>query len=345
MVDTARRAVAELAASQHRAFTRKQAAEREFDYRRVATALRAGWLEEPVPGVLTVCDGVPTWEQRLQVVVLACGNHGAASHRSAARLLGLDGFDSSGNATIEVSVSREFRLDPAVVAVTHHVTPFDSSDLTSINGIRCTTTQRTLADIGSVVRPRKLVRRALTSARRRGLDLAATRDTAERLHRPGQSGTGVLLRLLDSVPWEGTLPATWFEELLTLCLEDSSLPARVLQCPIVDAKGRIVARTDIGFPAVRLGVEAHSRQFHFGPDAERLDEDRDIAVTLCGWELMYLGWHATKRPAAGARGHPRRRQRTCRRTATLRPGARTVSCRSGFPLRQLTLRLRGGHST
>ena len=40
--------------------------------------------------------------------------------------------------------------------------------------------------------------------------------------------------------------------------------------------GRIVARTDVGIPSVRLGLEAHSRRFHFGPDAEPLDEQRDM---------------------------------------------------------------------
>jgi hypothetical protein len=40
------RAVAELAASQHRAFTRQQAAELNFDKGRVATAKRLGWLED-----------------------------------------------------------------------------------------------------------------------------------------------------------------------------------------------------------------------------------------------------------------------------------------------------------
>jgi hypothetical protein len=264
MVDTARRAVAELAASQHRAFTRKQAAALDFDYRRIATALRSGWLDEPIPGVLAVRDGPPSWEQRLQLVVLACGGHGAASHRAAARLHALDGFDSPHNAAVEASVSRSFRLDPAVSSVVHHVTPLDPADLTIVNGIRCTTVERTLADLGSVVRGRKPVRRALTRARRR----------------------------------EGTLPQTWFEELLGLCLEDPHLPPRVPQCPIRDEHGRIVARTDIGIPAVRLGIEAHSRTFHFGPDASALDEDRDIATTRCGWELMYLGWYATRKPAA-----------------------------------------------
>ncbi len=97
------------------------------------------------------------------------------------------------------------------------------------------------------------------------------------------------MRLLDGIPCEGRLPATWFEELLHLCLADRALPAVVPQCAIRDRHGRIVARTDLGIPSVQLGLEAHSRRFHFGPDAERLDEDRDLAVAACGWELIYLG--------------------------------------------------------
>jgi hypothetical protein len=54
MLDDAVRAVAELAASQHRAFTRRQAADLKFDKDRVATAKRQGWLTEPYPGVLVL---------------------------------------------------------------------------------------------------------------------------------------------------------------------------------------------------------------------------------------------------------------------------------------------------
>lgn len=230
------------------------------------------------------------------MVVLAAGSHGVASHRTAARLHALDGFDSARNAAVEVSVSRTYRLDPAVSAVTHHVTPFDPIDITAISGIPCTTLPRTLGDLGSVVHDATQVRRAPTSARRRGLDLESLRATTERLHRPGQAGTGVLLRLLHAIPWEGSLPATWFEELLVLCLNDPSLPEIVPQFPITNDSGEVVARTDLGIPSVRLGLEGHSRRFHWGPDAERLDEDRDIAAALCGWELTYLGWYSTHRP-------------------------------------------------
>jgi hypothetical protein len=64
--------------------------------------------------------------------------------------------------------------------------------------------------------------------------------------------------------------------------------------------GSVVAKTDIGLPDVKLGLEGHSRRFHFGPDVEPLDEQRDLAVATCGWELQYLGWYAAQRPAESA---------------------------------------------
>ena len=154
----ARKALIEQAAKQHNAITRRQAGQLHFDYRRVATAVRAGWLAEPVPGVLVLTDGPQTWHQRLMVVILAAGRHGVASHRSAARLQGLDGFETSRNATIEASVQRAFPLDPAVAA--------RAVDLTTMRPDLCTTL-RTLWPLGSVA-PRKTSACALTSAVRRG---------------------------------------------------------------------------------------------------------------------------------------------------------------------------------
>jgi len=296
MPDNAVRAVAELAAAQHRAFTRRQAAHLHFGSRRIATAKRSGWLAEPVPGVLTLTGAGPTWHQRLMVLVLAGNGHAVVSHRAAARLHRLDGFEHAGMAVVEASVTRAFRLQLPDTVV-HHVTPLEPCDLTMVDGLPCTSVARTLADVGSVVRDRQQVSRALTAARRRGMNALAIRSTAERLHRPGQSGTGVLIRLLDAIRCEGGVPDSWFEELLRCCLGSPHLPPLVTQCPITDASGRIVARTDIGFPSVKLGLEAHSRRFHFGPIAGKLDEERDLAAATCGWELLYLGWYATKRPA------------------------------------------------
>ena len=294
MPDDAVRAVAELAASQHRAFTRRQAADLNFDKGRVATAKRLGGLDEPFPGVLVIVGADGGWHSRLMAATLAEGGHAVASHRSAARLHGLDGFDQCD--AVEVSVTRSHRWRRSARVIAHHVRALDRADLVRIDGIRCTGLARTLADLGAVVEP-LAVRRALTAARRRGASLRWIQSTADRLHRPGPSGAPVLLRQLATIPYEGRVPDSWFEELVALCLDDPAIPPIELQYPIRNAHGRIVATTDIGIPSVRLGLEAHSRQFHFGPDAEPLDEQRDMAAATCGWDLQYLGWYATRRPA------------------------------------------------
>jgi hypothetical protein len=101
---------------------------------------------------------------------------------------------------------------------------------------------------------------------------------------------------LATIPFEGRIPDSWFEELLAMCLDDPDIPDLALQYPIRDDSGRVVAKPDIAVPSVRLGLECHSRRFHFGPDAEPLDEQRDLAAAACGWQLNYLGWYATRRP-------------------------------------------------
>ena len=180
--------------------------------------------------------------------------------------------------------------------MTHHCETLIEDDLVVVEGVRCTGVARTLAELGSVVNPQQ-VWRALIEARRRNVSPIWLRQTALRVHRPGQSGSGVLLRALDRWSTEGRLPESWFEALLEELLNDPSIPEVPRQYTIRNAAGRFVARVDLAIPSVRLGLEAHSRQFHFGPIHELRDEDRDLRAAAAGWELLYLGWYATQSPA------------------------------------------------
>ena len=78
------------------------------------------------------------------------------------------------------------------------------------------------------------------------------------------------------------------------------IPPLVRQHVIEDARGRFVARVDLAVPTARLAIEAHSREFHFGPERETADEDRDLRLAAEGWEVLYLGWYSQRRPAAVA---------------------------------------------
>jgi hypothetical protein len=252
---------------------------------------RAGHLERPFPNVLRLAAAPRTWEQDVLAALLATSTPVAASHRSAAALHGLDGCLPG---VVELSVTSRHRVALGGVIV-HHVDVLDPADLVSVAGISCTGLARTLSDLGSVVEP-SVVERALDDARRRGVSLRWLETTATRLHRPGQRGTGVLLRLLAEASRTPAVRGSWFEKLVEDCLRSPELPPLVRQHAVHDPEGRLVGILDLAFPSIRLGVEAHSRQFHFGRAGEHRDEDRDHRLARSGWEVLYVGWQSTRRP-------------------------------------------------
>lgn len=290
--DDAWGAVAELAASQHGVTNRRQAAALSFDYRCVARALEAGRLDEPVPGVLVLRGAPATFHQRLAVAVLAGGGT-IASHRAAALLQGLDGVRV---APIEVTVRRG-RYPSIDGVVVHRSTPLDERDVTVVDGIRCTTVARTLCDLGAVL-PQDDVERCLDGALRRGASLRWVEETLARLDRPGPSGTATLRRILADPRRAGGVPESWFERLVRRALAAPDIPPVVLQHPVRGPDGRVVARFDAAIPEWRIGVEAHSAEWHDRPGRVWRDLERDNAVKAVGWTIVYVTWSLAHDPAA-----------------------------------------------
>jgi hypothetical protein len=179
----------------------------------------------------------------------------------------------------------------------HHTNVLDPVDRYERDSLPCTSLARTLADLGSTESEARVWRALIAARRIHRVNPLWLQQTAVRLHRPGQLGTGVLMRALRRWSAEGTVPDSWFEELLRCLIQHPDIPPLVPQFVVTDADGKFVARLDFGIPSARLGIEGHSREFHFGPIREEADEDRDLRVTACGWELIYLGWYAQRRPA------------------------------------------------
>jgi hypothetical protein len=284
--------VADLLAAQHGLVSIRQARARGLSRATVARRVSSGVLDRPMPHVVRLRAVPRTYLQELLAASLSTGWRAVASHRAAASLHGLDGCPSG---TIELSIERRHRTTlPG--AVVHHVQALEPCDRTVIDAVPATGLARTLCDLGSVV-PRERVERALDDVRRRGISLRWLQATAERLHRPGQAGTGVLLSLLEEARRQPTVRGSWFERLVEDCVGAPDLPPLVRQYAVRHADGRLAGILDLAFPTLRLGVEAHSRQFHFGPRAQHADEDRDHRLAACGWEVLYVGWQHTKRPA------------------------------------------------
>jgi very-short-patch-repair endonuclease len=282
-------AVGEFAASRYGVITRKQAAAIGLTPKVVTRRVKAGYLREPTPGVLTVAGSEESWHQRMLVATLASGGIGVAGFRSAAALHRLDGY-SHGPVELLLPTARR---NAALIATVHRAS-FSPDDVATVDGIRCTNIARTLIDIASVDRPER-VAQAFESAWRNGVSLAWLRHTAESLQGHGQRGARLIIQLLDGADAHRRPSESVLELRLERILKD--VPGLVRQHSVVTNGGSFVARVDFAIPGARIAVEAHSRRFHFGPGAVAADEAREHALKSAGWDVYYFGQQSMKAPA------------------------------------------------
>lgn len=282
------------AASHHAVLTRREAADLHLPRSALAHLRRDGLLREPSRDVFVASWAPTTWRQRLYIATRAAGGGVTVSHRAAAQLHRIDGFEH-GLVEVTVRKGRRLRIDGCI---THQTTrSWANDDVVVIDGVRCTSLARTLVDLPTVVDD-LLVERALDDFQRRGLSLNWLERTARRLHRPGQRGTRVILDELDRRRHAGRVRDSWFEKLVEASLASIWLPPIVRQHEVYDEDGNLIARLDLAVPIVRLGIEAHSRAFHTGAHRERIDERRDTRLAMVGWDVQYVGWSDTMTPRA-----------------------------------------------
>ena len=279
-----------LASGQHGVFTRWQAVDLGVSRGMLDRLVQRGTLTRLHRGVLGFAGAPLTWRSRLMAAtLLAGGSH--ASHRAAACLHGLDGFTEP--QPIEVTVVRG-RCPVRADVIVHRWTGPETNDYTKVDSIATSGVATTLARLGAVV-PTLQVEQALDDALRRGHSLRWIRETAERLHRPGPTGTGVLLKLLRDPARQQPVAGSYFERITARLLSEAGLPPPALQHPVRLDNGRTI-RIDIAWPQVRWGIECHSRRYHSGPSRVAADHDRDHLLAAAGWHIAYLTWHQVHDP-------------------------------------------------
>ena len=265
-----------LAARQHGIFGRSQGLMIGADDRLLSRRTMAGRLERIEPGVYRVPGYPSSIRQRTMAAVLGAGAEAAASHRTAAALLRLDGV---AEAVIELSVppSRRYRGVP-----THRTGDLTHSDVTCIDGIPCTTATRTCVDLGAVIGD-EVVERAFECAVRRGLttpEYAARRARA--LARRGREGPAALMRVLArrQESANGSDLETRFEQLCRAA-GVSGLRRQVPIGPYV---------TDFADPARRVVVELDGLETHATSQALQADLTRQNFLVLQGWTVLRFTW-------------------------------------------------------
>jgi very-short-patch-repair endonuclease len=155
-----------------------------------------------------------------------------------------------------------------------------------VDGIPCTTVERTLFDLAAAARPR-LLDLAIDAALRKDLTtisaLAATRD---RLARRGRRGSALFREALAARDPNAALPESAPERMLAKALVRNGLPEPSLQFVIRDLDGEFVARADLAYADDRIIIEYDSFEHHTGKVALIRDSARRNHVTALGFHVL-----------------------------------------------------------
>lgn len=283
MSTLATEACAVLFRAQHGVITRRQALTAGLTPRQIAYRIETKvWL--PIgTSVYRHNTRRSTWRSNLLGVALELD--AIASHRSAAALWGIDGFDDD---PIEVTIGRTTGLHRPHIRL-HRTTQWNLRDEVICDGIPTTGINRTLLDLAAVVGRRRL-RQAVDDARRRELtdwsDLLATLEAhAVR----GRNGAGKLRSFLDHHYGENTIPLSDWSNLVADLLETSGLGRPVFEHPVRVETGQVF-KLDLAYPTERVGIELDSVRYHLNLESFHNDPRRRNLLENAGWTVRNFTW-------------------------------------------------------
>ena len=287
--DEIRSELAALKARQFGVFERTQARALGLSDHALQRDVAAGRAERLYPRVFRDPAIPYSWEQDLFGALLWAGERSCVSHRAAAALWRLDGFEPG---FIEITSPSSLRPPKGVIV---HRAQLRSSEMTHVSGMQVTTPTRTILDISSVV-DEETVEIALDCALRRGL---TSFDYLRRKHAeravPGRRGSrtiGHILRQRDpgNRPLESALE-TRFLRLL-----------RQERVPLPQAGYEVGPyRLDFAYPKLHLGIELDGYAFHSARTLWARDLARQNYLVRLGWTILRFTWDdITRRGSAVA---------------------------------------------
>ena len=250
-------AIAAIAERQHGAVTVQQVLGAGGTYRVIARRVAAGTWLRLSPRVMALPGAPRTWRQHVMAAVLEAGDGAVASHRTAAALLRLPGFDEGWPETEKL----RGRHHVVTLSTLHETFWLPPEHTTRVDGIPCASLARTVFDLASCVH-RGRAERALDNAlAHAGLKIGRLIEVVAAVGRSGKPGTA-LMRELVAARTEGYIPPeSDLEALFMAVLDAYGLPQPERQTDLGDGEAWI-GRMDFRYVAERVIVEADGRPYH-----------------------------------------------------------------------------------
>jgi hypothetical protein len=249
-----------------------------------------GDAERLLPGVYRLPGSGVSPRQKLRAACMWGGEGTAASHTSAAAMLGLGGFDL---ADLHAVTTKYARRSPDWLNM--HRIPSSLPGTRPIGGVRVTPPWITLVDLGSLA-PASAVERALDEALHRGMvSLPQIRWALKTFGRERHRGTSILRSLLAERGSGYAPPESEMEAVFYALLEESDLPPGVRQFWVWD--GERWRRLDYAFPDPAVATEFDGWAIHGTRQAFQDDRARDRRLQIRGWRVLhYTAEDVTSRP-------------------------------------------------
>lgn len=279
------REVAALAARQHTVFSLAQLRDLGLGTSTIHKRTRAGALHRVHHTVYSIAPPeLLSLRGHFMAAVLACGSGAVLSHRSAAHLHGLR---RTGRANIDVTTPGTVTRKHEGIDI-HTSTTLTPADVTTVDGIPCTTVARTALDLGDVVSTREVERALEQGERMEIIDHRALDDQLAR--NPTRGAASRLRRALAALrPGAGPTESEFEEDFLALCRR-LDLPDPERQLDIDPGDGEPPVRADFAWPQHRLIVETDGGKDHRTRRGFESDRRKDQRLTLMGWRVVRITW-------------------------------------------------------
>ena len=278
--------MAAVAATQHAHITLDQLADLKVTRHQREHLLACGQIVRVRRDVYRLNGAPSTWQSRIAAALLAAGPDAVVSHRSAAALYGLDGFDQQSIVHVSVPARRAPRKASGVRY--HRCGDYDLIVVEQRQNIAVTDPARLILDLYAGEPNPEVARRGLFSARKKNLvSWAALDDCLSRHARRGRPGITQLRADLELYRRIGC-PETAFEDAIARVLMGAGLPDPQLQHWVLTPGGRY--RIDVAFSDFRVGIEGKSKAHHLTDQAFESDPVRDADLGIAGWVIIHVTW-------------------------------------------------------
>jgi Transcriptional regulator, AbiEi antitoxin len=268
-------AAAEKAMSQYGFITTTQAERLGVHPNTITRLVQAGHWVRVRRGLYQLAGANQSWRGRMMAATLQAGDEALISHRSAAALWGLEGFEPPWAIDVTVPSDQRPRINKARV---HRRT---IGRRAVRDGIPVTPIPETILDLCAVSRHKGIPLRALDDVRRRKLVRPSELERCLEEHAPQRLAGIPLYRELLERRLGKTPPGTVFAAEVLDLLVAAGLPEPVAEFRVT-IDGRWY-RIDLAYPRPKVAIECLGKIGHLNERAFEEDPVRNNDFAIDGW--------------------------------------------------------------